>query len=206
MKTFLALAILLPVLAYHPHRPSVQQASSDDEMYEVYSVAIQDLFLKERDESKNDNALRAKLVVISDHTIPYSSAKWNDPTQTTHKWAKNGLAVDSGIVEDFKRKCKDSVSLEMRFTFPARQVLISDQEFESFFKAERWSWSGFYERYPNSVGYISLSRVGFNSEGGQALLYVARSCDSLCGSGYYVLVAKDRGAWSVKYKDMLWIS
>jgi len=208
MKTLVifAFAILLPALAYHPHRARVQQASSDDEMYEVYSVAIQDLFLIGRDERKSDNDLRA-IVVISDHTMPYSWEKWNDPTQTTHKWAKNGLAIDSRIVEDFKRKCKYSVSLEMRFAFPAKQVLISDKELDNFFRIfAHDSWERFYKRYPDSIGWVSVSRVGFNLNHDQAFLYVALGCGDLCGSGYYAFVAKTGGAWSVKHTYPLWVS
>jgi len=176
-------------------------------MYEVYSAAIRDIYLKGRDESKSDDDLRAKLVVISDHTMPYSWEKWNDPTQTTHKWAKNGLAIDSRIVEDFKRKCKYSVSLEMRFAFPAKQVLISDKELDNFFRIfAHDSWERFYKRYPDSIGWVSVSRVGFNLNHDQAFLYVDLGCGDLCGSGYYAFVAKIGGAWSVKHTYPLWVS
>jgi hypothetical protein len=49
--------------------------------------------------------------------------------------------------------------------------------------------------------------VGFNPERDQAFLYIGRGCGGLCGEGYYVLLAKNGGgAWSVKYKDILWVS
>jgi hypothetical protein len=173
-------------------------------MYDVYSRAIRELLLEE---TKNPNDLRAKLVVIKDHTFQYPWQEWDDPTKRALAWAKNGIVVSKRTAEDFKRKCKNSISLEPRFTLPGNQVLIGDQQFEQFFGANGTSWRGFYESYPNSVGYIVLSRVGFNPERDQAFLYIGRGCGGLCGEGYYVLLAKNGGgAWSVKHKDILWVS
>jgi len=200
-----AFAILLPFVPYQPHHQGVNQTSSDDEMYEVYSAAIRDLFLRS-DESTNPDGFRANLVVIGDHTISYRWDDWNDPTKTALKWAKSGVRVGNGTVKDFKRKCKDSIPLETRFALP-KQVLISDQELDNVFGNFDYDWwERFYKRFPNSVGYVSLSRVGFNLSHDQAFLYVALGCGNLCGSGYYVLVAKDKGAWSVKHTDPLWVS
>lgn len=204
MKTsvLFAFAILLPVLAYHPPRPSGGEASPDDEMYEVYSAAIRDIFLEWHDGTKSPDELAARLVVVRDHALAYRWDKTEEPAERTLKWAKSAVAVDKSTVEDFKRKCADSISLEARFTLPAKLVLISDHELENSFKNGR-SWPSFYERYPNSIGYIVLSQVGFNTEHDQAFLYIGNSCGSLCGAGYYVLLAKDQGTWSVKHKDML---
>ena len=195
---------LVSAFTYRHHRPSVDQPSPDDQMYDVYSRAIRELFLEE---TKSPNDLRAKLVVIKDHTFQYPWQEWDDPTKRALAWAKNGIVVSKRTAEDFKRKCKNSISLEPRFTLPGKQVLIGDQQFEQFFGANGTSWRGFYESYPNSVGYIVLSRVGFNPERDQAFLYIGRGCGGLCGEGYYVLLGKDGGgAWSVKHKDMLWVS
>src|SRR5262249_34883449 len=155
MKTsvLFAFAILLPVLAYHPPRPSGGEASPDDEMYEVYSAAIRDIFLEWHDGTKSPDELAARLVVVRDHALAYRWDKTEEPAERTLKWAKSAVAVDKSTVEDFKRKCADSISLEARFTLPAKLVLISDHELENSFKNGR-SWPSFYERYPNSIGYI----------------------------------------------------
>jgi hypothetical protein len=117
------------------------------------------------------------------------------------------VAVDDCTVEDFKRKGKNSISLELRFALPSKQVPISDEKLDQFFRGNGTSWQGFHKSYPNSVGYIFISRVGFNPNQDQAFLYIGVSCGGLCGEGYYVLLAKDGGAtWCVKHKDMLWIS
>ncbi|PWT92498.1 MAG: hypothetical protein C5B54_03400 [Acidobacteria bacterium] len=203
MKTLVtfAFAILLPALSYHyPHRPSVQQASSDDEMYEVFSAAIKELFL-------DKPCLPGKVLIIEDHTTPYFEGPDGEaePAKRTADWANSGLTVSNRMVEDFKLKNKQSISLQPRLTLPFKQVLISERELNHYFR-EGDGWTGFHRRHPNSFGYVRLSRVGFNPEHDRALLYVVLSCGNLCGSGYYVLVAKNGPAWSVVYTDGLWVS
>jgi hypothetical protein len=180
---------------------------SDDEVYDVYSAAIRDLFLQGGDRPESPGAPQATAVIIDDHTIPYRWKGWNDPDKIALKCAKSGVRVDRETIEDFKRKCKDSISLEPRFTLRAKHVLISEQELSNFFGVfDYTSWERFYKRYPNSIGCVSLSRVGINPHHDQAFLYVALGCGNLCGSGYYVLVGKNRNVWSVIHTDPLWVS
>jgi hypothetical protein len=58
-------------------------------------------------------------------------------------------------------------------------------------------WRAFYEAYPNSPGIIRLSRVGIGSGGTLALISVAHTCGTLCGSGRYLLLSKASGEWEV---------
>jgi hypothetical protein len=198
---------MLPTLAYRLHHKGARQASSDDQVYEVYSATIQELFLKDDDGIKSPDDLAERLVVVTDHTISYrQEEEEDDPAKRAVWWTVTGFIFYIRTVEDFNRKCKDSISLEPRFAFPCNQVLIGDQELDQFFRDDGSQWEGFYERYPRSFGCISVSRVGFNPDHSQAFLYAEVSCGGLCGAGYYVLLVKDGGAWSVKHKDMLWIS
>jgi hypothetical protein len=199
-------AVLFLALAYRVYRPSVDQVTSDDEVYEVYSAAVQNVFLKEGDGTKSPDDLPARFVVINNQTVSYPAEVLEEPSKRAQAWAKRGVAVDHSTVEDFKRKCIESISLEPRFTVKAKQVLISQQELDQFFRDNGSSWRRFYETYPKSTGYISLSRVGFNRSHNQAFLYAQVVCAGDCGNGFYVLLGKDGGTWSVKYTDGLWVS
>jgi len=200
--TFAFAILLLPALAYHPHRPSVQQASSDDEMYEVYSAAIKELFL-------DKPGLPRKVVVIEDHTTPYfeGADEQADPAKRIAHWTMSGITVDPRTIDDFKHKNEQSIALEPRFSLPVKQSLISERQLDHYFgEHRRGQWREFDKRHPNSFGYVRLSRVGFNPEHNRALLYADLDCGNLCGEGYYVLVAKNGPAWSVVYTDGLWVS
>ena len=124
-------AILLLALAHRVYRPSVDQVSSDDEVYKVYSAAIKELLLK-----RGGAELSTTLVVIKDQTVSYRWEGWNDPTKRTQGWAS----------------------------------------------------------------------VGFNPDHNQAFLYVQVVCGNRCGKGFYVLLDRDGGTWSVQHADVLCVS
>jgi hypothetical protein len=64
----------------------------------------------------------------------------------------------------------------------------------------------FYERYPNTPGITTLSRVGFNEPLDQALVYIGTMSHWKAGVGYYVLLSKVNGSWLVEQQVMTWIS
>jgi len=55
------------------------------------------------------------------------------------------------------------------------------------------------------MGYFVLSRVGFNRDDNQALLYVSRDCGG-GGSEYYVILGKEGSTWSIKHGVALSVS
>jgi hypothetical protein len=182
---------------------AIDQASADDEMYEVYSAAIRDLFLSQPGDTSSSGASPC-LIVVSDHT---ATPHWdvNEAADArgnrTARWDISENPVERRTIEDFKRKSGDSIRLESRFTLGSKQVLISGREL-----GKARGWAAYYRRYPHSLGIISMSRVGFNAERDQALVYIDRICGGLCGEGDYVLLVKEKGAWSVRHRDTLWES
>jgi hypothetical protein len=56
-------------------------------------------------------------------------------------------------------------------------------------------WEGFYQRYPNSGGWIELSAVGFNATKTVAVVYMGHHCGSLCGGGGFHVLEKKNGQW-----------
>jgi len=171
--------------------PNVDQATSDAEVYEVYSTAIKETYLNNGGVA--DPGVE-RLVVIRDQTTPYGTPG----SDTVSAWRTSGISIDDETINDFRLKNNGPISLEPRFTLPVKQVLISDRDFARF--------RGVYERHRSFIGYIVLSRVGFNREHNQALIYISRGCGGLCGNGYYVILGKEGSAWSVKHAVILWVS
>jgi len=64
----------------------------------------------------------------------------------------------------------------------------------------------FYKLYPDSAGYNSFSRVGYDKGGHYALVYFVNWCGQLCGTGSYVLLENGRDGWIVKESAGIWIS
>jgi hypothetical protein len=71
-------------------------------------------------------------------------------------------------------------------------------------------WQSFYDRFPDSAGYMQFSAVGFDAGKTRALVYIAHHCGNLCGGGAHHLLQKVDGAWiEVRLKDVtqcIWMS
>src|SRR5262249_1143293 len=114
MKTLVIFvsAMLFPVLAYRPHRPSVDQASSADETYEVFSAVMKELFLNKFQVVKGGGADSGlgQLVVIRDRTTLYGTPG----SDSVSAWRTGRISIDDETIEDFRRNSSDVSSLEPR--------------------------------------------------------------------------------------------
>ena len=90
----------------------------------------------------------------------------------------------------------------IKFKLP--HTLITDTEIDQIFS--NGGWREFYRRYPNSRGIVYLSRVGFNSNETQALLYFAHQYTEAAGEGFLVLLKKTQGEWKQIAQTDVWIS
>ena len=88
----------------------------------------------------------------------------------------------------------------------APYVLISQAELDGLFPGGEADWEVFRARYPNAGGYRNLSRVGFNADLTQALVYLGGMADYLAGEGDYYLMKKVNGVWTVDQTVMVWVS
>jgi hypothetical protein len=73
-----------------------------------------------------------------------------------------------------------------------------------------FGWTHFYNRYPDSGGYMEFSAVGFDPSKTRAMVYMAHHCGSLCGGGTHHLLQKVDGRWQpARLKDVtqcIWMS
>jgi hypothetical protein len=53
---------------------------------------------------------------------------------------------------------------------------------------------------------VGVSRVGFNPEGNQALIYMEHGCGTLCATGNFILLQKGPGGWKITQRYTPWIS
>ena len=67
-------------------------------------------------------------------------------------------------------------------------------------------WKNFFSKYPNSPGILLVSRIGFNADKTEAIVYAGKSCGTLCGEGYYVRLTKIGERWAVADQTTVWIA
>jgi hypothetical protein len=58
-------------------------------------------------------------------------------------------------------------------------------------------WLAFRKHYPGAWGYVELSRIGFNPEHTQALVYSAHSCGDYCSSGDVWFLIRAGEDWTI---------
>ena len=60
--------------------------------------------------------------------------------------------------------------------------------------------------YQNRYFVLEISRIGFNSEMNQALVYAGMHEAPLCGTGFCYFLVKQDGIWKVEDCKLAWIS
>lgn len=120
----------------------------------------------------------------------------------------DSVTLQSSTIDDFVRvnvtrspRCPTMTARVPLFAFHAR-------EFESvqIGTSRALDWGSFHRLHPHGT-IVTVSRVGFSSNGRQALLTTSTYCGGLCGGGYLVLLEQDPdGRWTVRAAVMLWVS
>jgi hypothetical protein len=110
--------------------------------------------------------------------------------------------LPADLLEDFDRKNKAQMLISRKIPIHVPYDLVPWDELTDISPKNARDpsafWREFYKRYPNSLGYTSLSAVGFNADKTRALVYVAYRCGGTCGSGGYVFLKKQNGQWAGK--------
>jgi hypothetical protein len=146
----------------------------------------------------------------SSFVIMYTTA--TDPggventAQTLDYVLQNMHDVAPETADSFRVRNDAAYSIRPNMDLGVEYVLLSQAEKNQIFGQNQSGWEIFYNRYPNAPGITTLSRVGFNAALNQALVYLGTQSDWLAGAGYYVLLKKANGVWTIDQKVMTWIS
>ena len=111
--------------------------------------------------------------------------------------------AEGATLRDYNCKRDETSTISTLPDIAATQLFLERAEFEeTFYNSDSGDWAYFYERYPYSSGYITLSVVGFNGAGDEAFLFASRTCGYLCMDGWHVLLRKGPGGWRVIKKEL----
>jgi len=108
--------------------------------------------------------------------------------------------LDKELMEDFLAVNQQPSPLEPILDIELQYQLITQEEIDELRPLDEESgWQLFDEKFPNAVGFIYLSRVGFNADLSQALVYFEQyHYDQPITGGYQVLNRQD-GVWVGEY-------
>jgi hypothetical protein len=188
-KVAVILLLILPSSCDVIVRAPEETVTPSEEAYLVYSTLIEEM------------AGDAGLIVIRDSTrLEFV----DDISETLEHIRESTLGVGEDVLRDFRVKNAHPLQLENRFSFIGTIVLMGQEEFDSIFVGGG-VWDEFYERYPESNGIMTFSRVGFNSRFDEALVYIGHQSHFKDGAGYYVFLKKLRDGWTVGETTLAWI-
>jgi hypothetical protein len=169
-----------------------REQNGNAQEYAVYDAVIQAMYI--------DN--ETEVIVVEDHTLPLDliSEEWSEAVEYINENLPDAAEI---TLHDFQSKNQQPHRLETVFRLSIRYVLISEME---SIAASRAGWLDFYAKYPKAQGIMRLSRVGFNHDMSQALVYVQNQRSYNIGEGFYVLLTKQRNGWAIKAKFQWMVS
>ncbi|CAA9455713.1 MAG: hypothetical protein AVDCRST_MAG14-1583 [uncultured Rubrobacteraceae bacterium] len=108
-------------------------------------------------------------------------------------------SVFSGFSEetlaDFLAKNRERHPIDPHLNPEGRMTCLSAEEFHSIFE-DLDGWKKFYLRFPEAYGIVEFSRVGFDRDMTQALVYASHQTGWLSGIRSYWFFSKLDGTWS----------
>ncbi|MCQ9205709.1 MAG: hypothetical protein NG737_05290 [Omnitrophica bacterium] len=178
MRRYFFYFFLLVFLSAHPANLFAHYILKPDE-YSVYSVLVDEWYYSPK----------TSRVVIRDHTALSSSLDFLEIELSYVRSVMSVLGLET--IDDFKAKNIISYPVEDFFDLSVDYNIITQREIDGIFES-RGGWKRFYRRYQGADGILTFSRVGFNQDRSQALVYVVTQWGDLAGTGFYILLTKQK--------------
>lgn len=182
-----------PAAPIPPSRATaVPQFGPDTEEYAVYAALLEGKFTNGETEQ----------VLIVDHTrVNKAESVERDLSQF-----QEVVPLTPDLVASFKERNQKSYPLEPKLDLSIEYQLLSQAEIDELQPKDKASgWKLFYELYPKTTGFLYLSRVGFNDDLSQALVYHSMYRYGQPILGGYTLLNREDGRW-VTGESYEWIT
>lgn len=194
--------------AQSPPRPD---ADVTDGEYQVLSAYINGTFIGSKGEARV-GAHVARIVVanktrsdVDDLHIEDENGKQIPWSKTSRYLRKQSPMLQVSTLNSFRDANAHPAPLRPRFQLSLPYELVDKGEIDAIFENNGW-WTDYDKKYPDSQGFLAVSRIGFSADGKQAMLYSANSCGGKCGAGTYVVMGKVGDSWRVVKEILTWVS
>lgn len=187
---FSILAVLI-IMSCSDDSSSPVQVATEEDQYDIYSLLLDSNYIN-----------YTKLAVYENNPVSYIS-EYDD-------YYKH-------IVQDFPTISKETVIsfcndvnqpgliVSNKFTTKKEIVMVTSKDLESVSNDElKWD-EDFKKLFPGTNGLIKLSKIGYNSNYTQALVYFSHQVSLLSTGEYFVLFEKINGKWIYKGCMDFWI-
>ena len=166
---------------------------------EVYTALIGQMALGSPEQTNSSAVLTRKTAIKTSHSMPSINSPLprqvhrDIPTLTEALWT------------DFTQRNAEQAELRNVFTEQGVTEVVHEDSIDAIFSSPPvGGWHVFHDRYPEAEGIITVSRVGFNADNSQALVFFAFNCGGLCGSGKYAFLRRMDGEWRLIATSIAW--
>lgn len=101
-------------------------------------------------------------------------------------------------LDSFREANRQSYPFDNRLRLPGHITWIAAEDIKSYFVEGGGGWQAFKRDYEGVPGFFTFSKVGFNRDMNQALLYFTSTWGEKCGITSIVFLVKEDGAWRIK--------
>lgn len=145
-----------------------------------------------------------KTIVVSETTSIGHSGTSNYKLDVLRKEFKD---LKEETLENFKKNNTSSKKLGTKnFQTRKKLILLNDSEKKMIFSNDEDGWETFYNKYPKSQGFLTLSNIGFDNSKTQAIVYYGNQSHELSGIGHLAYFKKSNNKWKLIALYELWIS
>jgi hypothetical protein len=141
-------------------------------------------------------------ILMIDHTrVNNTNLLERDLTDLQERYS-----LGTELIANFKERNQQPYPLKPVLDFGLAYQLLTQAEVDELRPLDEASgWQLFNEKYPNTIGFIYLSRVGFSADFSQALVYMSHyHYDQPLRGGYYLMTRQD-GFWVIE-TGMEWMT
>jgi len=177
--SFTLVVSALAVVTALPQEPSRALPYDDPDAYQIYSLLLP---------HEESYGFAKGTLIIQQETVSNFAAAGACLTPEVAKQFKDAIS-------DYERARTKTRLLRQHFQIEKPYEIVSKETLALVRGHGLDSWKDYYNRYPQSGGYIFLSPVGFNKKRDQAIVHTGSICGGLCGSAQFHLFEKVRGQW-----------
>jgi hypothetical protein len=153
------------------------KAIDDLESYAAYSALLPDAAMLQ---------MRRSMIVIQAEATTAPQCWPSGPPMETD-WKSN--------LERLRAENAHARTILPGFALSVPYIVLSKADVKAAFTGDPIDWKPFYNRYPDSAGYLQLSAVGFDADQTKAILYLGHSYNNMGGEYSYHLLQKVAGRW-----------
>lgn len=170
-----------------------ERERNEEEEYAVYSAYLSEEILDNFHDWSVDTPID---VVIYDRTIRGGNLRFR--SLYFLDWRVKFRGLNTLTLASYLVRNLYQTRVEPKFSLPQRSTI-------NITSGQKYGAPEFQTKFPNNMGLVVLSGVGFNPSRSQAVFYIDHYC-GLCGGGAYIFMEKANGHWRVRDVHGTWIS